>query len=726
MAQLQRSNLIDPFKGVPIISLNPRTFGDSKNSLKSKDLEAIHQHMTSMALQFPDKHFEQARSIVDGDSEFMNAKQSEVDGNNKENHQANRPALARKRAKFSLKLDTSQPSTVLEPSFQIDQLQGPEEIFAAFEKFENARKELKRQRGDEDVNDVIISPAARRRRPEISRRKATYKHHEYSSQSKNDTSFTQETLQDNIETQPIVCSQQEPVTPHWESKEDDDISASVTEKEDRLNKLVDKLMSSNIDGLDGNEKLSFLKDHLKIKPVDISELQLPKFHDIHSVDFTSPPKNLIKDQSMLSDKRSLTDSLKRKTLGKQKKLSDNPFDPLDSPTPPRSPFLAISTFGKRMLKSIELNDPFSARDIDLFPTTASTEIIGGHSNDVSKDNEFPISGTMDSLAKNKVTETAIDLTQKVSAGASISSPESDKLRNGNKNGCSATSLSESLIGMEDPEQCHDMEERDVNDNEVGPDVVADIQTNEGSIIESETKRVIFGDLSEPNSNKSREPKPYSFLAEDTVQKAASVTQLNLNIEDITDNVHLECLQDREENVGDVTEKAESFALPEVNVEVSTIEVLEGERSRSGLCSDHSLADSQTSANSTKGLDASRPAQDSDIVPEQQNEDHPRTTTIKRKKTTRTREVDQRKRRQSLADAGSSWNCGVRRSNRVRRRPLEYWKGERLLYGRVHNSLPTVIGVKYISPTKDNGKPGFKVESFVSDQYKELVELIALH
>lgn len=36
-------------------------------------------------------------------------------------------------------------------------------------------------------------------------------------------------------------------------------------------------------------------------------------------------------------------------------------------------------------------------------------------------------------------------------------------------------------------------------------------------------------------------------------------------------------------------------------------------------------------------------------------------------------------------AGLLWKSGVRRSTRIRTRPLEYWKGERLLYGRIHES-----------------------------------------
>ncbi|CAL0311065.1 unnamed protein product [Lupinus luteus] len=83
------------------------------------------------------------------------------------------------------------------------------------------------------------------------------------------------------------------------------------------------------------------------------------------------------------------------------------------------------------------------------------------------------------------------------------------------------------------------------------------------------------------------------------------------------------------------------------------------------------------------------------------------------------------RRQSHAAAGTSCNAGLRKSRRIRTRPLEYWKGERMVYGRVHDSLATVIGVKCLSPGSD-GKPTMKVKSYVSDEYKELLGLASLH
>ncbi|XP_062215261.1 centromere protein C-like isoform X2 [Phragmites australis] len=82
-------------------------------------------------------------------------------------------------------------------------------------------------------------------------------------------------------------------------------------------------------------------------------------------------------------------------------------------------------------------------------------------------------------------------------------------------------------------------------------------------------------------------------------------------------------------------------------------------------------------------------------------------------------TQQLNRRKSLADAGLAWQSGVRRSTRIRSRPLEYWLGERFVYGRIHDTMATVIGIKAYSPSQD-GKKALKVKSFVPEQYKDLV------
>ncbi|TVU35942.1 hypothetical protein EJB05_17849, partial [Eragrostis curvula] len=76
-------------------------------------------------------------------------------------------------------------------------------------------------------------------------------------------------------------------------------------------------------------------------------------------------------------------------------------------------------------------------------------------------------------------------------------------------------------------------------------------------------------------------------------------------------------------------------------------------------------------------------------------------------------------RKSLADAGLEWQSGVRRSTRIRHRPLEHWRGERFVYGRIHDTMVTVIGVKSYSPAQD-GKRALKVKSFVPEQYSDVV------
>lgn len=53
------------------------------------------------------------------------------------------------------------------------------------------------------------------------RRKVSYKHHEYSSQSQDDSSVAEETLQDNIGSQPTQSLQQESFTPNPQCEEEE-------------------------------------------------------------------------------------------------------------------------------------------------------------------------------------------------------------------------------------------------------------------------------------------------------------------------------------------------------------------------------------------------------------------------------------------------------------------------------------------------------------------------
>ncbi|KAJ7558702.1 hypothetical protein O6H91_04G052300 [Diphasiastrum complanatum] len=85
---------------------------------------------------------------------------------------------------------------------------------------------------------------------------------------------------------------------------------------------------------------------------------------------------------------------------------------------------------------------------------------------------------------------------------------------------------------------------------------------------------------------------------------------------------------------------------------------------------------------------------------------------------------------SILGAGTTWVDGARRSTRIRLKPVEYWRGEKVLYGRVHKSLVSVIGVKHGSPLppwprQGTKRPTFKIDSFVAEKYDHLVKFAAI-
>ncbi|KAJ4953682.1 hypothetical protein NE237_030514 [Protea cynaroides] len=179
----------------------------------------------------------------------------------------------------------------------------------------------------------------------------------------------------------------------------------------------------------------------------------------------------------------------------------------------------------------------------------------------------------------------------------------------------------------------------------------------------------------------------------------------------------------EDKIEDVLKGAVTSEQPEIIIEGLTMDPLH--------CSEGQFDQSVPTAGEYCSVDGH--AESRDIPPEQNHEEHelnlrtppnihikPKVHAHKRGKRT------EFSHRQSLAGAGSLWESGVRRSNRIKIKPLEWWNGERFLYGRIHNSLETVIGLKYASPAKGGGKPTFRVKSYVSDQYKHLVEQAGLH
>ncbi|CAK9144261.1 unnamed protein product [Ilex paraguariensis] len=134
----------------------------------------------------------------------------------------------------------------------------------------------------------------------------------------------------------------------------------------------------------------------------------------------------------------------------------------------------------------------------------------------------------------------------------------------------------------------------------------------------------------------------------------------------------------EDNVEDILQKATSSAQPDVILEDSAVENLNSSQSQFEKSTPAAVGDH----------DMNVPSTTSEVGQEEYIEKCPGTSLNKQNKAKRQHEPRQKKAfswRQSLADAGTSLEGGVRRSKRIKMRPLAYWKGKRFLYGCVHNS-----------------------------------------
>ncbi|KAL5823041.1 hypothetical protein ACOSQ4_020941 [Xanthoceras sorbifolium] len=702
------THLDDPLEGYSGLTLFPRTLASIPNAPKPSDpddLRHVNNFLKSMqfqTLQSPNKFLEQAKAIIDSCSELPNSTiSSSLTSEDQietaaakmiKNLPERRPALGRKRARFSLKPNSSQPTASLEPILDMDKLKDPEEFFLAFEKHENAKRELQKQTGGilMDLNQQNPSKASRPRRPGLLGRSVKYKHH-YS----NDIS-SQETFKENI-LGPIDCSVQRETTnldaasEQMESEyepQETKLADSVAKAENRVNELLDELLTGNYELLDGDGTVTLLQEHLQIKPIDIEKLCLPDLHDVRRFDLKAKSTNLPKPRSALSDIHNVLKGLSSRTP-KISRHAESSVVHLASPTPPKSPLDSIISLKKRILQSNSLNDPFSSLHLDQSPARNASPFGSIKEQTAQGNMDMKLSSSL--KLKSQMTEENDIADMNVSvpevAIGDFGSPNKtmdDNLRLGSGiyvGSSGSTAYLHGNIGG----SCSDS--RVVNETSDIPNTDADDQTNELNELDDKMQ--------------------------DTLKEAVDSVQPALNTEDPNEPNELD---DRMEDT--LMEAAESVQ-PGLNMEDSTVE---------NLNTQSQLEQANPAVVKEHAVDA--PSKTADTGSEQHNEKAQIPTKEplhEQNKATLPREKRKRKevsRRQSLAAFGTTFESGIRRSTRIRSRPLEYWRGERFLYGRVNNSLATVIGIKYESPAKEDGKPALKVKSFVSDQYQDLVEQAA--
>nr|GMC73320.1 centromere protein C [Ipomoea batatas] len=723
----------DPLRAFAGLLLLPQTIRvQSEASMPSEpnNLDSIHQFMKSMGLRNAEKLLEESKAIVDNGSEILNANfprfKATLDLDDhvaakveKEKPRERRPGLGRKRARFSMKPDTSsQPNISLESSLDVDQLQDPEEYFLACEKLENAKQELNRQMGvvADDSNINNLPTTARHRRPGILGKSVRYKHR-FSSVPPDDNDIdmsSQETLK-----QDDLCALKSDLQKENSNDvelEELELTGLITEKESRVSAILDELLSRDAKDLDGDRVLSLLQEQFQMKPPDLSALCMPEFPAART-DYMTLGERIPKVRKSVlglpnSDKRT---SDKRQ---REESLQSN----LTSSTPPKSPFSSLALLRKQVLKSNPLRDPFSPLNIDLNDINKSSDQVGS-----AKD--FSKSGNLLGECNIK--------------GMNISDHQADR--------SAETNAQSSNIDIS-----HSGSHAQMGDcgghTDAGHMVMRGLEqlNNEQSLENSGGETIAVG---QGDSHGSMERcNGWNHMDIRTADENSGMQNRDTEVQpsghDITDKekMHDTCIfmqglspaQVQVEADDKTNTSNETETDIQNNVSCRTDEHVEDMPSMSAFPEEqeHNGNDAHTSENWSGNQNPSDQSNSAavqnhsmdmqsalpDINPEQHiMKQHPLTKKQPRKNSSLpgNRERKALKFRPSLADAGTLFEDGVRRSKRIKSRPLEFWKGERLLFGRVNESMK-LVGVKYVSPSVGN----MKVKSYISDEYKEVVDLAA--
>ncbi|XP_048331285.2 centromere protein C isoform X1 [Ziziphus jujuba] len=803
------SDVVDPLQGYWGISLFPKTFGvlpepSSKPFDPDDDLLAIHSHLKSMALQSPSKLKERAKIILNSGNMSCQAskdKNGTVPAKAEEDPRERRPALGHKRARFSLKPDSREPVVGLEPTLDVKKWKNPEEFFMAYERLENAKREIHKQLGGNQSDSDQHNPspvASRRRRPGIMRRSTKYKH--LYSEDNDNVASSQETFESSI-LSPSYHSSQRENDKNFTSQE----MESAGKTGHMNDEMLEDLLSHNNEVLEGDQVMKLLQHHLhlQIKPLDIDELSLPDIQDISKIGLKSSRENLPKSKHGLPPIDNILKGINTKTplelrhgtencsasptllknpfasvalLNRKISLTSpasDPFSPHDidqlpgtgnclaSPTPPKSPFASPALLNRRISRKSPASNPFAPHDIDQFP---------GRENCIASC----------TLLKSPFASPAL-LNTRISLTSPAREPFSrcDIVQLPVTNPSPIEHIGKQLGSVDVGKQSNKMkpplneQDNNIRSHEVA---IRDFsQASENCVTEDSSKLGAFPDASSPSyvavENQFRGSNIEGIVMnenlgwsdahedEDTQANRATVEE-KIQVEDVPRETVASAQHNLEmmDSVLDNSNGIESqLASPENHTmdgqsgnldndaelhneviieEKSRITVDKQSKVKSRRFKGHkeisrrkSLAGTASRENHTADGQSRTPDNDAELHNEIIQEQSRITVNKQSKVKSRPSRVPKDKeisKRKSLAGAGTIWKSGLRRSTRIRTRPLEYWKGERLLYGRIHQSLATVIGLKYASPAKDDGKPTLKVKSFVSDEYKELVELAALH
>lgn len=713
----------DPLQDYSGLSLFPRKLALPPGALKSTDSdESTHDFMKSMELRSPHKYLEQAKSTVDSNRELLNLEFDSLlatnneheDGaaNRKEILRGRRPGLGRKKAQFTMIPKLSQPPMSSEPLRDVELSRDPKEFFAYFERREMAEKELRRLKGANvgNVIDLGLPRPERRRRPGLLGRTATYKHFYPSSTlpQNNDTLISSQGIVEKGLLSPVNHTSQPEADSRVESEK------KLTESESKISTLFDELLG--LKDLDKDGISSLVLERLQIKPTIIDEIPIPVFQGsrINS-----------KSRTALSDIQNLGQMVRGKASAKDKHVAKSPFQSLASSRPSISPLASISAFQKHIQQSNMSNDRFSALDLSP-PRKSSLGDVDEQSNNLDTRKEFIASGSselnsmlpevddsaVDELVSSEMIADRNDIQYDKSVKDRFSRPEVSNM--------TARSTDADSGGDVDAFSCfHDKMLVDDVGEEPLPSGQVDANMESSSRIHTVLQTVGTDESDENVGIMSQDVEP--FINELTVDRMKSKGHMTDHVNPaagepsyIADVILVQHSQNTqgpsEVHLNDrntAENPSESSSKRKVHIQ-SHAEVPWNDQSKAEV-----PPRKGPKGKAKEPLEV--PLNDlSKALPPQKSH--------KRKAFSR---------RHSLAAAGTHWEEGKRKSSRIKMRPLEYWKGERFLYGRVHESLATVIGLKYSSPEKDaedrfGETRNMKIKSYVSGEYEELVKHVSFY
>ncbi|KAF7029828.1 hypothetical protein CFC21_041484 [Triticum aestivum] len=639
-----------------------------------------------------------------------------ADGKN--NQQGRRPGLDRKRAQFSLKPTQSNPVNVdFSQALSIDD---PEEYFLTLERLEKADREIKKLRGEVPTKtanyDRPIQPP--KKRPGMSRRKSVYS---YNFSVGTDTSDGTEAPDSQMGTLPESQSTQDDTPPSVPERTKPPVPSSssqcdiqdVSTREDSFAKkdkgaTLDSLMSA-FKNLDESKEESLLREKLQIKEINIGEACIP---DLLNVPGDRPVRRT-KQKYLTSDR-----TPERPVLG--------------------SHHAPISKWEKHILGRDILNDKADLSEDDESDNSPETVVdkqsqVHSSYNDVVLTNDSDVAKEKDASSGQNVSleeehmpvnhpfterpnnepetsshhlegETTKVLGSAPGRNASVLHGEDDNIRYQGVLGGDMLVQDEPIHPPEIPPDAHNqshIQDEDVEKQAV--DISRELPLSKGGKQNAVQKRKNKKQSAKREKRVSDKPIHTSEIPpEDIVpQNNSHVHEGNFEKPAVGTSNGLSPSKDsKQKRVQNEESKKQPLKRMKRGAEEASNPL--------GIPPENCDTETQPSMQDTN-IEQTVDTR----VPRSPNKGKLQKEGQRRKKR---KEVNRRK---SLTAFGLAWQSGVRRSTRIRSRPLQDWLGERLLYGRIHDTMATVIGVKSYSPSQD-GKVELRVKSFVPEQYSDMV------